>query len=328
MRTNRAHRSSCPEGDRHGNRTRRSARRDRAEPSTGSSRPTQATSALGPSRKAPLGHRAPPALRPAVGVPHGRRAGDLAPGRAWRRASSADGDRLPPLGRRAVGPDPAGGLRRGLASHRDRRAASARRRSRTGSTTCVRTSPSSGRACRSPIRCARSSTSGSCCPIWSVQRALEPGHRPRRLHDRGGRDAARGARPPGPQRHRRSFGELLERRPAHRRQRGERARDAVRRPRHAGTTCRRSTLQHEVWHAGRFVGRIDAALSRAQARDRGRRLRAPLVAGGVPARPHPPEPARRARLDRAALHLGRRRQAPGAWSPRRSERRSTASTAA
>ena len=62
----------------------------------------------GTEPKAALGRGATPALGPAGGAPRmAGSTGDLAPGAAWLPQLSADGDRVAPIGRRAVGAHPA-----------------------------------------------------------------------------------------------------------------------------------------------------------------------------------------------------------------------------
>ena len=135
---------------------------------------------------------------------------------------------------------------------------SGRPRSPTGSTTSSPELAVERRACRSPTRSARSSTSASSSPSgrWATRSSrghLAPGSsRSPRSSGSAMRSAARAATAPG------SFGELLEERPAH-----GRAEESELEKRLADLARRHDLpaydLQHEVWHAGRFIARVDAA---------------------------------------------------------------------
>ena len=223
-----------------------------AQRSTGSITTEQAVEALGPSRKSrwvaerrlhlgPAGvFRMAGAPRPGTRALHGR------------CASCRRGDRVAPLGRRAVGPDPPGGLRRGLRPPPDQPRPFVRRRSSTGSRTCARTWRSSGRACASPTRSARSSTSGSSCLVARAARARR-GDLHTAAHDRRGAALRDALGRPG-----RNGTGIVRRAPRRQRlltgrQGGERAREAASLQLARALRPPALTLQHEVWDAGRFV---------------------------------------------------------------------------
>ena len=227
-------------------------------------------------------------------------------------ALAVDGDRVAPLGRRAVGPHPTSRLRRGVDPSDGQTARCARPRSSIGSRTFGPASPSSERASASPIQCGRSSTSVSSCRGGSSHRAIAQGH----LDARRSRSARSGTLRDALGRPGRNGtgivraildGNLL--------MLGKEESELEKRftaARASGTTSRPLTLQHEVWDDGPLRRPSRRCRTRAEARDRGRRLRAPLHSGGVPARPHPTERPRRARVDGAPVHLARRRAPPGA----------------
>ena len=289
----------------HGNRARAPASTTLAQAQHGLITTEQAVEALGPSRKARWVVRATPALRPAVGVPDGRGAGDLAPGVHGRRAggggvvshrSAAElWGLIHPAGYVEMShrpPTQAAPSSAGDRPPHPRSAPGARRRARPG--------------CSSPIRCARSSTSGWCCRAGRCSDALSRGiYRPACLTIVRREGAARGAGPAGSQRH--------GRRP--RADPGASACSPSARRRASsrsglltslgGTTCRRScSSTRSGTPAASSLGstRRYPELKLAIEVDGFEHHSSP---DGVPAGPHTPEPPRRARVDGAALHLGR-----------------------
>ena len=249
-----------------------------------------------------MGDRGSARLSAAERVPAGWRARDLAPephgSCSWRSTGSSRTARPRSCGASSSRPATS---RSPSSQGQPRRFV--RPRSSTGSRTCGPAWPSSERVCDSPIRFGRSSTSVWSCPGGLVQPRFAEGISTRRSIAQRGPDAsatrsvAQAETGPG--------SSASDRQPRARRRRRRRASSR------SGSLQLRKRYDLRRAHAAvRGLGRWAAssagstrAVPRAEARDRDRRVRAPLHPGGVPTRPHSAERARRARMDGAPVHL-------------------------